>query len=259
MQDDVRESDSQFRSAWRQFALGLPNGREAELPGIRAVFAGIPVSFFNVLFVEAGLKDAKDLQGRVEAGMRWADEQGVPWLLCARDDEVGRVAGTAALEAKGLHAAMPITGMIADELTAPAGTDAPLEFRRVDDADTRRAIVDLNAAAYGMSLGGGGELASPRLWDERAFGVLAYLDGKPVSCSATFLVDGRLYVGWVATLPEQRRRGYAERAMRRSLEGAARVHGWQRSVLHATPLGRPVYEKMGYRAAAEYTMYSLAH
>jgi hypothetical protein len=35
------------------------------------------------------------------------------------------------------------------------------------------------------------------------------------------------------------------------------VAGLTRTYLHASAAGRPVYERMGYRAAAEYTVYML--
>ena len=259
MRGDIEESDSQFRAAWLHFAQRLPNGKQADFEGIKAVFCGIPLPFFNVLFLERGLQSEDELARRVRVGTRWADKQGVPWLLCVGNQQLRDLdrAGDV-LEASGLYAAMPITGMIADELQ-PATRKTELELRRVKDAESRRTIVDINSLAYGMPVEERHDLDSERMWDETFFGVVAYADGQPVSGSAAIVIEGSLYVGWVATVPGQRRRGYAETVMRRSLEEAALVHGWRRSVLHATSPGRPVYEKMGYRCAAEYTLYSRHH
>jgi hypothetical protein len=44
--------------------------------------------------------------------------------------------------------------------------------------------------------------------------------------------------------------------MRRSLARAAAATGIQRTVLHATPAGAPLYASMGYRATARFTMYT---
>ncbi len=118
----------------------------------------------------------------------------------------------------------------------------------------------LNAMAYGMPVESdrGGDF-NEAIFGPEAYGVVGRLEGKPVTCGATFVVDERLYVGYVATLPEHQRRGYAEAVMRRSLEEAARERGWRRSVLHATEAGRPVYAKMGHRGVEQYTLYARTH
>jgi GNAT superfamily N-acetyltransferase len=150
--------------------------------------------------------------------------------------------------------------MIADNL-APAARPAPeLEYRPVVDAGTRRAMVEINWQAYGMPPGGGTmDLDAKAIWAKPAYGVVGCVDGKTVTCSATFLVDGCLYVGWVATLPAHQRKGYGEAVMRRSLDEAAKDHGSGKTVLHATPAGFPVYERMGYRTVCEYTLYGSTH
>jgi predicted acetyltransferase len=84
---------------------------------------------------------------------------------------------------------------------------------------------------------------------------MAIVDGKPVASSATFNVDGRMYVGLVATLPEMQRRGYAEAVMRKSLEECAKETGQTRTILHATDAGRPVYLRMGYHDTSKFVAY----
>jgi predicted acetyltransferase len=71
-------------------------------------------------------------------------------------------------------------------------------------------------------------------------------------------LDGRLYVGMVATAQEFRRLGCAEAVMRRSLEDAARATGLVRTILHASPMGRPLYSQMGYHDTAPFTVYAHA-
>src|ERR1044071_4223414 len=83
---------------------------------------------------------------------------------------------------------------------------------------------------------------------------VGYVDGAPVSTSTTALVDGRLYVMMVATDAAHRNRGYAEAVMRRSLARAQAATGIRRTVLHASPAGKPLYASMGYRVTGEFTM-----
>jgi predicted N-acetyltransferase YhbS len=69
------------------------------------------------------------------------------------------------------------------------------------------------------------------------------------------MVDGYRYVAMVATAPAVQRRGHGAAVMREALEVAARNHGRTPTVLHATAAGLPVYERMGYRAISNHTVY----
>ena len=115
--------------------------------------------------------------------------------------------------------------------------------------ETRQAVADINAISYDVPVEWGQEvLLEDAVWNSTVFGCVGYADGKPVSTATTLILEGIRYVGLVATLPEFRRRGYAETAMRHSLERALAVTGIKRTVLHATPMGKPSYERMGYRS-----------
>ena len=59
---------------------------------------------------------------------------------------------------------------------------------------------------------------------------------------------------WVATLPEARNRGIATGLMAHALRNA-RDDGFRTTTLQSTKLGRPVYEKLGYRDFGAAHMY----
>jgi GNAT superfamily N-acetyltransferase len=90
---------------------------------------------------------------------------------------------------------------------------------------------------------------------EGAFAVIGYAGAEPVATAITYVLEGILFVAFVATLPGHQRKGYAEAVMRRSLEAASRATGLSRTVLHATPAGQSVYERMGYHSTTPFTMY----
>jgi GNAT superfamily N-acetyltransferase len=75
---------------------------------------------------------------------------------------------------------------------------------------------------------------------------LARLDGEPSCVVGTMDVDGDCGVYWVATLPGARGRGLTTRLMHVAL-AEGRERGCDISTLQATSLGRPVYERLGYR------------
>ena len=117
------------------------------------------------------------------------------------------------------------------------------------------AVLDVNGLAYGMDLEAGKDLVgTPSFWANH-FPVLGLIDGTPACSAAVMLVDGYRYVALVATDPGQQRRGYADAAMRRALELSAQAHGERPTVLHATEVGRPVYERMGYTAISAHTIF----
>jgi GNAT superfamily N-acetyltransferase len=105
---------------------------------------------------------------------------------------------------------------------------------------------DLDAAfALSTAAGWNQTIADWRVFlrDGRAWGIEA--DGVLAS-SAAVLPFGRkvAWVSMVLTLPERRGRGYATALMAHAL--AALDASGHRAVLDATPLGQPVYEKLGF-------------
>jgi predicted GNAT family acetyltransferase len=82
-------------------------------------------------------------------------------------------------------------------------------------------------------------------------------DGVPVSAAAMVQTNDCLFLALVATAPEAQRRGFAEATVRKALFEGAKATGLTRSVLHATPAGAPVYERIGYRKVSTIGFYGL--
>jgi GNAT superfamily N-acetyltransferase len=72
-------------------------------------------------------------------------------------------------------------------------------------------------------------------------------DGAPVAVTFTFDVGDDASIGWVATLPEARRKGLASGVIRAALQ-QARQRGQTSTTLWASDMGTPVYERLGYRS-----------
>lgn len=83
---------------------------------------------------------------------------------------------------------------------------------------------------------------------------VAGLDGQPAGCVVTYDLHGDCGVYLVATVPALRGRGIAAALMTRALV-AARERGCITSSLQATALGRPVYERLGFRDLGEIHMW----
>jgi GNAT superfamily N-acetyltransferase len=99
-----------------------------------------------------------------------------------------------------------------------------------------------------------------RLQDGRYVGLLLEEEGKVVAGAGIFFADFpphwmdpqplRAYVLNVYTSPESRGKGYAKRLMAAVLEECGK-RGVPTVVLHASPMGKPVYEGMSFKATDE--------
>lgn len=260
VQDELLESNEQCIAMWSAFARRFPEGKVERLPGLTAALSGTPMTFQNVFFVSSPVRDAEDFAERCRVAVARGKASGQPWLLSTCQAWAGEPEVANEILARfGLAPVLVNTGMVADDLAPPRRPPpGELELRRVVDQETRNAVGDLNCTAYHMPLElGRMTIGQEGFWSDSFFGYVGFVDGQPVSCTVTAPVDGRLYVSWVATHPEHRKKGYGEAVMRRSVEACAAATGLRRTVLHATDAGRPVYAAMGYRDVAPFCWYAL--
>lgn len=174
--------------------------------------------------IEAALEAARFAPGKISRGMR---------LEIARR---GTAAPSAALDVRRLSGA--------EDFEAFARIVSRNLFEVRED--------ELNEAssAYAGLLG--------RLNGDRAFGFLCLEEGKPASTAYAFVDSsgiGGIY--FVATETDARGRGCASAAVSAALEELARK-GVEECILHATELGQPVYERLGFSELCLLRIYSLA-
>jgi GNAT superfamily N-acetyltransferase len=253
--DDVGLSLRQFSQAWRLMCTLAPAPQIVIGDGIEYIFSGCPVAFFNVALVTGRAVDDERLRTHAEDACAWAADKGVPWLFVVTHETLNPgVDATAILDRAGFVSLMPLTGMVATQVT-PVAPPSGLELTVPPDDASCAAAVDVNSAAYSMDLEAAKALVGRRAFWANHFIVLGHADGKPASTAAVMMVDGLRYVALVATDPGYQRRGFGDAAMRRALELSAAAHGEVPTVLHATEAGRPVYERMGYVPIAAHTIF----
>jgi GNAT superfamily N-acetyltransferase len=261
--DEIHDSNRQAQLLWEHYAGRHPRGEIVRYAGVTAVWCHTQWPLLNATVITSPVSDDLQLEHRIQTALEHGRQRDKLWLLvCCKAWLPGggdaRVQETFARH--GLHEILTMTGMATEEVVPATRQAGGLELRPVADAETRNAVADINAVGYEVPIEWGREgFAEPAVWPGGVFGCVGYAEGKAVTTATTLILDGIRYVGLVATLPECRRRGYAEAVMRRSLEMAYAATGIQRTVLHATAMGRPTYEKMGYRAVAEFGFYMLPH
>jgi ribosomal protein S18 acetylase RimI-like enzyme len=247
----------QFSEAWRTMCADAPGYARLNEDGLECVFSGVPVAFFNVGLVTGRQVTAADLERHGRRAGAFAAERGdVPWLFVTTEEALAPGTDAAAvLDACGLARIMTLTGMVARRVAPVSRVPDGLQLTVPCDEGSCAALLDVNSAAYSMDLNPAKSiLGRPEFWAPH-FPVLGRAAGAPACTSAVLMVDGYRYVALVATDPAHQRRGFADAAMRQSLEHAARIHGETPTFLHATDAGKPVYERMCYRAVSSHGMF----
>jgi ribosomal protein S18 acetylase RimI-like enzyme len=130
--------------------------------------------------------------------------------------------------------------------------------RWTGEGDTR-VVARLNELAYGFADPGesfAGAFAT--LAADDLFAYVGWADGEPVTCLMTSETGGNCDVEGVATHPGFRGRGLASELLGHALADAAE-RGCDTTTLVATALGRPIYDRLGYRELGTLQMWERRH
>jgi predicted GNAT family acetyltransferase len=82
-----------------------------------------------------------------------------------------------------------------------------------------------------------------------------YLSGEPVSAALAMVSHGVGGIYWVGTVPAARRHGYGDLCSR-AATNAGFALGAKTMCLQASPMGAPIYERLGYRTIYTYDIYA---
>ena len=173
------------------------------------------------------------------------------------DDDLGAACAAAGLTVFGAGGPQ----MVCRARLADAVAGGGVELRTVASVGDVHDFVDVNAqayATYGMPPEVGPDVVSrPErfLAAPNVVSVVAYLDGEPAAAAQTLLSHGIAGVYWVGTVDGARGRGLGE-AVTRAVTNAAFDLGATANSLQASPMGEPIYRRMGYEEIYRYTTYT---
>jgi ribosomal protein S18 acetylase RimI-like enzyme len=157
-------------------------------------------------------------------------------------------------EAAGMISLMAPPAMFCDKRLAPRESEADLRVVADESAlADYRAVSQRAWATYGIPPDVVGRIfeSISMLGAPHMCAVVAYADGEPMSCAMVILTHGIGGVYWVGTDPDGRGRGFGE-ACTRFVTNAAFDAGARFVALQASPMGEPIYLRMGYRRIGEY-------
>jgi len=245
--------DRNMQEMYREMARWTPGGFVVERGGLVMVGAPLGTVVTNMAIV-AGPTDVDTIRCETERVYGTA----LPYSIHTRAH--ADAALEAALVAGGYHEIASTPGMIVRlGECRPAPVPDELDVRPVVDDASRAAYAEVMAEAYATY---GSPEESTRSYFARLESVasettqafLGFVDGSPVSGATLYLSHGIGGVGWVGTRPAAFGCGYGTALTWRVVE-----EGFRRGVpllnLQASPMGAPVYRRMGFATPTAYRMF----
>jgi len=255
--DDDRTRELE-QSAWSMFSfMGRgPGGRIVDTPTRLVIESPVPRPPYNGVwrFYDEGDRPLRQQAEELLAPML---ERGVSpvWIVHPTTDADIRPA----LADLGLVCAEEAYGMRADTADIAPPAPAPTGVEVVEmTADDSEPWLDLVSRRYGLDPESSPYLLEVyrRTLDSGTRGWVATIDGRPASKAVLHVADGVAGIYGVATTEEGRGRGLATLVCATALS-AARADGVERTVLHSTPMARPLYRRMGYEDVATFELWAV--
>jgi hypothetical protein len=220
------------------------------------LLTGLPMDWFNQILVE---REDVTPEALLDALVQ-ARAQGIGFVVRLRQDVDDRfipVLIQAGLEPEAPETTTP--GMVAFPIEHGALLKAAapeLEIRRVTDPAGLDAHRRTATAGFGADPAVAQETVCADLLDRPECAVyVGYADGEPVVSGLGWRTGRTIGVYSIATIPWARRRGYAAAMTARVVADGA-LTGCDAAALQASEMGRPIYERLGFRTVIRYAAYS---
>ena len=248
-----------LRASFRVIAASRAPGEIRELQGVSIASAGVTFQMFNAAFLSGPVDSENELAQRIMLASMHFELRAQEWAYWVCEDWLApkaRRRSRQMFESHGLRHSVDLPGMVAERLAPPQRPLPPIEVRRVRTGVTREAFCGIGSTCFHVPFTWFCEVfAGEAVWDGFAAWV-GFVDGEPVSTTATVFASDAIGVYNVATLPGYQRRGYGEAVMRQAVAEAQREHGVERTLLQSTPAGYAMYQRMGFRTVTRVAVYS---
>ncbi|MBS1832060.1 MAG: GNAT family N-acetyltransferase [Acidobacteria bacterium] len=257
-----------LRQMMQFFALARPNAAIEFRDGLQLVSSGLDFSPFNSAMLTEPIEDLTGtvLTSRLDIAAHFFAARRERWSFWLCRDllppvVLRRVGGF--LLARGLRPTSEPPGMFLDTPLAPPSRPLPvheLDIERVRDTRTRLDFSATTACNFDLPMSICREIyQAERSWSGSMHGWVAYWNGQPVATCAAVPTSDCIGLYTIGTVPMFRHKGYAEILMRHVLKEFSAETGITPSILQSTPAGYPMYHKMGYRQATQFSIYLSEH
>lgn len=258
--EPFRLIEENLRLAMEFYGRGREGADIRHIGGIEVICSGTNMAMFNpAMLMEPLTGSENELDRRLTMAAVYFAERGVRWSWWLCEDMLGRSVRRAAPDIfarRGMRRAVAVPGMLAQRLLPPVRPLPEVECRPVTTDTARQDFGQITAISFGLPYSSASDIyeaESP--WQGDFHGFVGYVKGQPV-CTAGTVVSGDA-IGFysVGTLPDHRRRGYAEALMRLAFERTRGRQEIQRAVLQSTPAGERLYYQMGFRSITRFSIY----
>jgi ribosomal protein S18 acetylase RimI-like enzyme len=231
-----------------------PNGAVETHGKIALIKTAIPSSEFNIAFA---LDRPTSIDGVSESIMKLFQNPKIAWELFTVSSVVDALLPVISefdLEKKAVEPGMVLSPLPDDHPSLPIG----LEIRRISELQELQTFLKIGMIGFGDPSGTLLNVLASGLSNEksslRPACYLGYFNGVPAGTSIRFPFEGIAGIYFVSTLPDFRRRGIGE-AMTWQAAIDGKEEGCTASCLQASEIGRPIYEKMGYKKIVDYEVW----
>lgn len=237
---------------WLRISAGqVPDAVVRSERGVAVFATRLPMPLFNQIVVEGVGADDAAMRDAVGA-MR---EIGAPFYVVlrrGRDDHLSPVLTELGIQIEdGVLPGMALHPIPTGEPPLPSGH----EIRRIEDEAGLEEHIQTATDGFEMPEPIVRAFVGEALWTRPGCTVyVGYTDGEAVSTGFSVRTGRTLGVFSIATLPTARRRGYGA-AMTARLAADGVAAGCDVATLQASEMGRPIYERLGYRTVVEYDVW----
>jgi GNAT superfamily N-acetyltransferase len=222
--------------------------------GIVAVLGHVPMRFFNQILVEESHAAASAIRDAVARGRERRD----PFVVSLRegiDDRFAPLMAELGLVTSDDAVTSAMTLHPVRDPAPPADLEPGFEICRVTDEtgleDHRRTVT----AGFGADQSVADAMIGIGLLDRPECAVyVGYLNGQPLTAGLGWRTGRTIGVYNIATIPAARRHGFGEAVTAEVLADGKAV-GCDVGALQASSMGRPIYERLGFRMALRYIGY----
>lgn len=253
--DLARLEHENFISALMAVSAQIEGGVFRRGDGIAVILTGSPLRLFNQVLVDTD-DEAPSVEA-IAAAVALARERGDPFVVSLRDGtDDGLVGLVTELGLVPMRDGPFMPGMALYPPSGPGSADRTAtdehRIQLVEDVAGIEDHVATVASGFELSEEIARQVVTPALLERPEARVyVGYAEGRPVTTGLGYRTGDTIGVYNIATVPSHRRRGYGE-AMTWRVVADGVADGCTAAVLQASDMGRPIYERMGFRTVVDY-------
>lgn len=246
----------------RNLAAALSGyGETTRRSGVLMITSPVAYSVFNIALMEAAAPDLEgELRRRIRVARQHYESLGYPWSFWVCENDLGRREMRHLFETfagEGMNCIAESPGMDANELSEQKRHLPPLEFRQVSDVDTRADFSAIVCACFHIPPAMADAVyAKQEFWTGQLRAWVGYQGNNAVAVAAAVAAGGVLGLYSVATLPECRRRGYGEMAVRHAVARSREAGARGPLVLQSSPGAYSLYKSLGFRRRTRFFIFA---